>query len=97
LDDGATFEVVKNFPTFDDAARRSLCAIDRDPVVLEDVEDTAVGDEGLASAERRLDLERVFALIHRLGPPDREVMLPYLEDLDAAAIGVSTSCASRSR
>lgn len=70
--------------------QRSVRAVDRDHVVLEDIEDTAVGDEGLASTERRLDLERVFALIHRLGPLDREVMLLYLEDLDAAAIGEIT-------
>lgn len=70
--------------------QRSLRAVDRDPVVLDDIEETAVGDEGLATTERRLDLERVFALIHRLGPLDREVMLLYLEDLDAAGIGEVT-------
>jgi len=35
----------------------------------------------------RLDLERLLQLIHRLNPPDRELMLLYLEDLDAGAIG----------
>jgi RNA polymerase sigma-70 factor (ECF subfamily) len=70
--------------------QRSLRAVDRDHVVLEDIEDTAAGDESLARTERRLDLERVFALIHRLGPLDREVMLLYLEDLDAAGIGEVT-------
>lgn len=70
--------------------QRSLRAVDRDHLMLEDVQDTAVGDEGLAGTERRLDLERIFALIHRLGPLDREVMLLYLEDLDAAGIGEVT-------
>jgi RNA polymerase sigma-70 factor (ECF subfamily) len=31
-----------------------------------------------------------MAIIHRLGPPDRQVALLYLEDLDAAAIGEIT-------
>lgn len=70
--------------------QRSLRTADRERLVLEDVEETVVGDEGVASTERRLDLERVFALIHRLGPIDREVMLLYLEDLDAVAIGEIT-------
>ncbi len=70
--------------------QRSLRVADRDGVGLEHIEDTAVGDDGVAATERRLDLERVFALIHRLAPVDREVMLLYLEDLDAAAIGEVT-------
>jgi RNA polymerase sigma-70 factor (ECF subfamily) len=35
----------------------------------------------------RLDLERLLQLIHQLNPPDREIMLLYLEDFDAAIIG----------
>jgi len=35
----------------------------------------------------RMDIERLLELIHQLRPPDREVMLLYLEDIDAAAIG----------
>ena len=35
----------------------------------------------------RMALERLLELIHQLKPPDREVMLLYLEDLDSAAIG----------
>src|SRR5436190_18088079 len=38
-------------------------------------------------ADQRMDLERLFELIHQLHPPDRELMLLYLEDLDAPAIG----------
>jgi hypothetical protein len=34
-----------------------------------------------------MDLERLLQLIHQLNPPDRQVMLLYLEDLDAAMIG----------
>ncbi|WP_366658109.1 sigma-70 family RNA polymerase sigma factor [Fodinicurvata sp. EGI_FJ10296] len=35
----------------------------------------------------RLDLDRLLGLIRRLRPPDRQIMLLYLEDMDAAAIG----------
>jgi RNA polymerase sigma factor (sigma-70 family) len=35
-------------------------------------------------------LARLMALIHQLKPPDRQVMLLYLDDLDAAAIGEIT-------
>jgi RNA polymerase sigma-70 factor (ECF subfamily) len=35
----------------------------------------------------RMALERLLDLIHQLKPPDRELMLLYLEDLDAASIG----------
>jgi RNA polymerase sigma-70 factor (ECF subfamily) len=46
----------------------------------------ASGGHGLDAADR-MALERLLDLIHRLKPPDREVMLLYLEDLDAASIG----------
>jgi RNA polymerase sigma-70 factor (ECF subfamily) len=45
--------------------------------------------------ERRLDLERLLALIHRLSPLDREIMLLYLEDLDAATIGEIAGISAR--
>ena len=37
--------------------------------------------------DQRVSLERLMALIHRLKPPDRQLMLLYLEGLDAASIG----------
>lgn len=40
--------------------------------------------------ERRLDLQHVLRLVHSLGPPDRQVMLLYLEDVDAAGIAEVT-------
>jgi RNA polymerase sigma-70 factor, ECF subfamily len=46
------------------------------------------------SAERqvsdRIALERMMSLIHQLQPLDRQLMLLYLEDVDAAAIGEIT-------
>lgn len=70
--------------------QRSLRITDRDCVALEDIVDIAGPDDSAGAVERRLDLERVYGLIHRLGPLDREVMLLYLEDLDAAGIGEIT-------
>jgi RNA polymerase sigma factor (sigma-70 family) len=46
-------------------------------------------DPETAVGERRA-LSRLMALVHALGPPDRQVLLLYLEDLDAAAIGEIT-------
>lgn len=40
--------------------------------------------------EERFALERLFELIHRLKQPDRQLMLLYLEDLDAGSIGEIT-------
>ncbi|MFL5296546.1 MAG: RNA polymerase sigma factor [Phenylobacterium sp.] len=47
-------------------------------------------DDPEAAVGERRALERLMALIHELGPPDRQVALLYLEDLDAAAIGEIT-------
>jgi RNA polymerase sigma-70 factor (ECF subfamily) len=52
---------------------------------LEDIDAKAAHSE--TDSNDRMDLERLLALIHRLHPPDRELMLLYLEELDAAAIG----------
>ncbi|MCY4746172.1 sigma-70 family RNA polymerase sigma factor [Pelomonas sp. UHG3] len=45
--------------------------------------------------ERRLDLQRVMALVHRLAALDRELMLLYLEGLDAASIADITGLSAR--
>ena len=70
--------------------QRDRRVAERGHLDLEDAEAIAGDDSAIASTERRIDLERVHALIHRLGPMDREVMLLYLEDLDAAGIGEIT-------
>jgi RNA polymerase sigma-70 factor (ECF subfamily) len=45
--------------------------------------------------DQRLDAGRLLKLIHRLNPVDRQLMLLYLEDMDAASIaeimGISTN------
>jgi RNA polymerase sigma-70 factor (ECF subfamily) len=63
----------------------SLVAIDDD---LESLA-AAVAD-GERDFDRRRALERLHALIARLRPLDRQVMLLYLEELDAASIGEIT-------
>jgi len=57
---------------------------------LEDVEDVS-GPRGTANAiERRMDLDHLYRLIHNLQPVDREVILLYLEGLDASSIAEIT-------
>jgi RNA polymerase sigma-70 factor (ECF subfamily) len=62
---------------------------------LEEAE-TRAGDENVEiSADRSQALDRLFALIQRLEPLDRQVIMAYLEDLDAESIsevtGLSTA------
>jgi RNA polymerase sigma-70 factor, ECF subfamily len=45
---------------------------------------------GVEVVARRQALDRVFALIHQLDPFDRQIMVAYLEEMDAAAIGELT-------
>src|SRR5471030_876923 len=75
--------------------QRSLKTVER--IHLDDGEADEVVDEQSAIdiTERRLDLQRLLALIHRLAPLDRQIMLLYLEDLDAAGIGDITGISAR--
>jgi RNA polymerase sigma-70 factor, ECF subfamily len=45
--------------------------------------------------DQRFNADRLLKLIHRLNPVDRQLMLLYLEDMDAASIaqimGISTN------
>ena len=54
---------------------------------LEMLPDTAGGQR---AADQRLNLERLSALVQQLRPLDREVIVCYLEDMDAASIGEIT-------
>lgn len=45
---------------------------------------------GVEVVARRQALDRVFELIHQLDPFDRQIMVAYLEEMDAAAIGELT-------
>ncbi|HEY2469978.1 MAG TPA: sigma-70 family RNA polymerase sigma factor [Terracidiphilus sp.] len=55
-------------------------------VNLEQLESISSEDR-TQSLDQRRNLERLEALIHRLKPLDREIILLYLEDTDAASIG----------
>jgi RNA polymerase sigma-70 factor (ECF subfamily) len=64
-------------------------------LTLEEAETLPDADADMAHTERRIDLGRVLALIHRLRPLDRELMLLYLEDLDAASMADITGLSAR--
>ena len=50
----------------------------------------ADGADPVRDAGDRMAVERLFDLIHQLKPLERDVMLLYLEDLDAASIAEIT-------
>lgn len=75
--------------------QRSLRRAERQSLTLEEIETQACDQADIAHTERRLDLERVLTLIHKLAPLDREVMLLYLEDMDAAGIADITGLSAR--
>ena len=56
-------------------------------VSLDEVETPRLSDEFHDRAEQRLNVERLMELVRNLRPPDRQLMLLYLEDLDAQSIG----------
>jgi len=53
---------------------------------LEEIDSLPTGPAGRREGLDRLDVERLLQFIHRLNPPDRELMLLYLEGLDSAMI-----------
>jgi RNA polymerase sigma-70 factor (ECF subfamily) len=63
---------------------------------LEEIE--AMPDDGSKeyNSDRRIDAERLLKLVHQLKPIDRQLMLLYLEDLDAASIGEITGISAGS-
>jgi RNA polymerase sigma-70 factor (ECF subfamily) len=56
-------------------------------VSLEDIDVPAAAIDRERDLDDRQGIERLLALIQQLRPLDRQVMLLYLEDLDARAIG----------
>ena len=59
-------------------------------VSLEELEMLPDKDQGQFAADQRMNLDRLSALIQRLKPLDRQVIICYLEDMDAASIGEIT-------
>jgi RNA polymerase sigma-70 factor (ECF subfamily) len=66
------------------AARPTLVAMEED---LDSVAEAVDREEDF---DRQRALDRLYALIHRLRPIDRQVMLLYLEEEDAASIAEVT-------
>ncbi len=60
-------------------------------VSLEEIEEIPVPHD----ADRSIAVERLTRLIHRLKPMDRQVILAWLEGMDAAAIGEMTGLSGR--
>ena len=67
--------------------RRSRAA---DAVGLDEIDDVADDSKPDETADRNIMVEHLRNLIARLGPPDQQLMLLYLEGLDAAEIGEIT-------
>ena len=59
-------------------------------VSLEEIENMADQDNRERAAHRQETLERLQVLIRRLKPLDRQVVLSYLEGMDARSIGEIT-------
>src|SRR4029450_9365402 len=56
-------------------------------ISLEDIELPSASIDRAGDFDQRQGMERLLGLIQRLRPLDRQVMLLYLEDIDARAIG----------
>lgn len=59
-------------------------------VSLEELEVLPDKVQGQLATEQRMNLERLSMLIQRLKPLDRQVIVSWLEDMDAASIGEIT-------
>jgi RNA polymerase sigma-70 factor (ECF subfamily) len=75
--------------------QRNMRRLDLAGASLDDVAAQIDESADMGLTERRLDLERIMALVHTLAGIDREVMLLYLEDLDAASIADVTGLSAR--
>jgi RNA polymerase sigma-70 factor (ECF subfamily) len=62
---------------------------------LDDLAEAPAGDDPETAVGNARALERLEILIRRLAPPDDQVMLLYLEDIDAASIADITGLSAR--
>ena len=65
-------------------------------VTIDEAESLAVSTDEEAQIDRGRLLDRLHALIRQLRPTDRQVMLLYLEELDAATIAEVTGLSAGS-
>jgi len=63
-------------------------------VTLDELEVEPVQHDVEGALDARRNLERLMGLVQRLNPLDRQIMLLYLEDMDAASIGEVTGLSS---
>ncbi|MFB9243477.1 sigma-70 family RNA polymerase sigma factor [Massilia antarctica] len=75
--------------------QRSMRSVERYSKDLDDIALHVDERADMVVTDRRLDLERVMTLIHSLAALDRELMLLYLEGLDAASISEITGLSAR--
>lgn len=59
-------------------------------VALEEIEATAVSDDPVADIDQQRALRQLSEFIRQLKPLDRQIMISYLEDMDAASIAEIT-------
>jgi RNA polymerase sigma-70 factor (ECF subfamily) len=59
-------------------------------VSLEELDMLPDKDQRQCAADQKRNLERLAVLIRQLKPLDRQVIISYLEDMDAASIGEIT-------
>jgi RNA polymerase sigma-70 factor (ECF subfamily) len=82
-----TFRVAHNTAvSYVNRERRSSAGL----ICLEEIERTAASREPPPDIDRRRALDRLMRLIHQLKPLDRQIMISYLEEMDAAAIAEIT-------
>ena len=75
--------------------QRARGAASQPYVELESAITTSDEKAEISLIDRELDLGTVLCIVHSLKPLDRQVMLLYLEDLDANAIGEITGLSAR--
>lgn len=75
------------------ATSKTLRPLAKAPTIVaidDDLESLANAVDGERLLDQRRTLERLYMLIHGLKPLDRQVMLLYLEEMDAASIAEIT-------
>ncbi len=82
-----TFRVAHNTAvSYVNRERRKTAAL----VSLERIEDSAASLVGEPDVDQQRSLERLSEFIRQLKPLDRQIMISYLEEMDAAAIAEIT-------